>query len=66
MKEVKDLDKVLKAAKEPLDTTMTMEFEDGSRQLLHPSKAFDGNWKALCLAVAEGRPFKVYENHTKK
>ena len=66
MKEVKNMEDVLKAAREPMDTTVTMEFEDGSRQLIHPSKAFDGNWKALCLTIAEGRPFKVHQNHTGK
>jgi hypothetical protein len=36
---------------------LRVEFEDGSHQNIHPSVAFDGNWKALASQIAEGRPY---------
>lgn len=34
-----------------------IDFEDGSHQKVHPTVAFDGNWKALAATIAEGRKY---------
>jgi hypothetical protein len=54
-----DATQYLKAAKEPSGEAVTILFEDGSRQVVRPTKAFNGDWRGLCEHLAAGRNYKV-------
>lgn len=54
-----DLVRTLKLARIPGDASVTITYENGTTQVIRPSKAFTGEWKPLCDAVACGAPYKV-------
>ena len=51
----------LKQARQPGDGTVTIEFENGARQVIRPSKAFGGYKKDLADAMAGNLPHKVVD-----
>ena len=61
-----NVEDILKLSREPMNKSITMQFEDGSTQLVRPTRAFDGNWRALCEHIAHGRAYKVAHNETIK
>ena len=38
-----------------MNNPMKITFEDGSRQIIRPTQAFDGNYHALAHAIANGK-----------
>lgn len=57
-----DLVRTLKLARIPGDASITITFANGAKQVIRPSKAFGGEWKPLCDAVAGGEPYTVSHN----
>lgn len=54
-----ELSNTLKRCREPHPQSVTMTFEDGSKQIIRPSLAFNNDWRGLCEHVANGRSYKV-------
>lgn len=51
----------LKQARQPGDSTVTIEFENGCRQVCRPSKAFGGGKKDLADAMAGNQPYRIVD-----
>lgn len=53
-----ELSRTLALCKEPSGQTITIEFEDNSKQVIRPSKAFANDVRGLCEHIAAGRKYK--------
>jgi hypothetical protein len=54
-----DVDQISRLSKDPLGRSITIEYPNGCRQRITPTKAFDGNWRALCEAVAGMEDYRI-------
>lgn len=43
---------------------MTIYYHDGSHQVVHPTRQFDGNWRELAKTVSQGNHQETYKKIT--
>lgn len=58
-----ELSKTLKRCREKHPSSATLFFEDGSTQVVHPSAAFNNDWRGLAEYIAQGRPYKLKRDY---
>lgn len=54
-----ELSLTLKKSRESSGLIITMLFEDGSRHVIRPSAAFNGDVRGLVEYISEGRKYKL-------
>jgi len=42
-----------------MDRSMTLVFRNGARHVVHPTKAFEGDWRGLADYIAGGEPYQI-------
>lgn len=47
------------SSREKMDRSMTLVFRNGARHVVHPTKAFDGDWRGLADYIAGGEPYQI-------
>jgi len=54
-----ELSSALKGAREKSGETITMEYPNGSKHVIRPTKAFKGSVRDLCDHIACGAPYRI-------
>lgn len=54
-----EMSRTLALCRELSGLTITMQFPDGSRQVIRPTKAFKQDHAGLCQTLAGGREYKL-------
>lgn len=54
-----ELSTTLKLSREKMGSSLTLVYLNGTRHVIHPTKAFQGDWRALAEAVSQGQPYRI-------
>ena len=61
-----ELSSTLRLSREKAERGMTLVFQDGSRHVIHPTKAFRADWRGLAESIAGNRAFRIERHKTEE